>query len=303
MQTTGRWKLGLGLALVTAVCWGVLPVALKIILTGLDAYTLVWYRFAVSAAVLLLILAATGNLPKFATIGSRGWLLLGIGLAGLLANYLFYTLGLHFSTPTVTQVVIQLAPIFFLLAGLVVFKEPLSWMQRVGVALLILGLLLFFNRRLPQLMQLSVGEGLGVGLVALSALAWAIYGIVQKKLTRRLGPQQILLLIYIGAVVLLGPFSHPSAVGSASLLVVAALAFACANTLIAYGAFAEALRHWDASRIGAILATGPLITMASMQVMERFFPGLIAPEGLNGLSALGAILVVSGAALSALASR
>ena len=48
--TTGRWKLGLALALVTAVCWGLLPIALRIVLDGMDAWTITWYRFAVAIA-------------------------------------------------------------------------------------------------------------------------------------------------------------------------------------------------------------------------------------------------------------
>ena len=33
---SGRWQLGLALALTTAVCWGLLPIALKITLTGME---------------------------------------------------------------------------------------------------------------------------------------------------------------------------------------------------------------------------------------------------------------------------
>ena len=50
--TTGRWQLGLALALTTAVFWGLLPIALKVTLTGMDAWTLTWYRFT-SAAIAL----------------------------------------------------------------------------------------------------------------------------------------------------------------------------------------------------------------------------------------------------------
>ena len=35
-QASGRWKLGLLLALITAACWSTLPVALKITLEELD---------------------------------------------------------------------------------------------------------------------------------------------------------------------------------------------------------------------------------------------------------------------------
>ncbi len=48
---TGRWQLGFIMSLTTAVLWGLLPIALKVVLTGLDAYTITWCRFAVSMLV------------------------------------------------------------------------------------------------------------------------------------------------------------------------------------------------------------------------------------------------------------
>lgn len=303
MQTTGRWKLGLALALLTSFLWGVLPVTLKLTLEGIDPYTIIWYRFAVPALVLAIVLGATGALPPVRSLGRRGWLILAIGLGGLLANYVFYLLGLHHSTPTMTQTLIQLAPFFFLLGSLIAFGERFSKLQWVGAVVLVVGLVLFFNRRLPELLEPREGMGLGVVFILLAAVTWAIYGVAQKALLKRLSPQQILLTLYIGAIVLLFPLAEPAVVTHASFMALATLAFACFNTLVAYGAFAEALRHWEASRIGAILATAPLVTMMTMWVMDHVFPGFVAPEGLNAMSACGALLVVGGSSLSALASR
>ncbi len=78
------------------------------------------------------------------------------------------------------------------------------------------------------------------------------------------------------------------------------LAFCCANTVIAYGAFAEALKHWDASRVGATLTLTPLFTMATMWVLEHTSPGFVKPEQLNFTSVLGAFVVVGGSMLCAL---
>ena len=73
--TSGRWQLGLALALTTAVCWGLLPIALKITLDGMDAWTLTWYRFATAAAVLGAFLAWRRRLPLRKPLDRRGaWL-------------------------------------------------------------------------------------------------------------------------------------------------------------------------------------------------------------------------------------
>lgn len=75
----------------------------------------------------------------------------------------------------------------------------------------------------------------------------------------------------------------------------------CLNTLVAYGAFAEALAHWEASRVSATLAITPLVTFASVAVAASLWPDHVHPEQINGLAYGGAVLVVLGSALTALA--
>jgi drug/metabolite transporter (DMT)-like permease len=302
-RTTGRWKFGLVLALITAAFWGILPIGLKLLLTGMDAFTITWYRFVVAAAVLALVLAASRRIPDVSTLSRRDWFLLGMALLGLVANYVFYLLALHHVTPTVNQTVIQLSPMLLLFGGLIVFRERFSRWQWLGFIALIVGLLLFFNRRLPELADLSHGRGLGVALLLAAAVVWAIYGLVQKQLLKRMSSQQILLVLYLGAVLLLLPLSSPGDIRYLDTLEWWMLAFCCANTLIGYGAFAEALEHWEISRVSAVLALAPLVTLSGMWAVERVFPGILEPEGLNALSVFGALLVVAGSALSALGAR
>lgn len=299
-QVTGRWQLGLVLALVTAICWGVLPVALKVTLTGMDPYTITWYRFAVAVVVLGAILAATRRLPALGSLDGHGWGLLAVALLGLVGNYVLYLLALDQTSPTVTQTVIQISPICLLLGGLVFFKERFSARQWLGFAILIPGLALFFNKRLPELADFGQGLGLGVLLLVVASIVWTAYALAQKQLLKALNSQQILWVLYIGAVVLLLPASAPRTVSALDPLQGWLLAFCCANTLVAYGAFAEALEHWEVSRVSAVLSLAPLFTLATMWLVAAFAPGLLKPESLNALSIGGALLVVAGSALCAL---
>jgi len=299
-KLSGRWKLGLALALITAAFWGLLPIALSITLTALDAYTLTWFRFLTAAMGLGAILATMGRLPKLGTIGQRGAGLLTIALGGLVGNFVLYVIALGYASPTVNQVVTQLSPILLMLGGIAIFHERFSARQWVGFALLLVGLPLFFNRKLPQLLHLDSGLGRGVALLVLASCVWSVYGLAQKYLLRRLQSQQVLVLLYLGSAIVLLPAAHPAAVMRLNALQAWMLAFSCANTVIAYGAFAEALRHWEASRVGATLTLTPLFTMISMWVIEHTAPGLVKPEQLNALSVTGALVVVGGSMLCAL---
>ena len=48
-SVTGRWRLGLFLAVVAMLAWGTVPVALTLALAYLDPWTLTWFRFFVAA--------------------------------------------------------------------------------------------------------------------------------------------------------------------------------------------------------------------------------------------------------------
>jgi drug/metabolite transporter (DMT)-like permease len=78
------------------------------------------------------------------------------------------------------------------------------------------------------------------------------------------------------------------------------LLFCGLNTLLAYGAFAEALDHWEASRVSAVLALTPIVTLVSVWAVSHIVPSLIAPERLTALGVLGALLVVVGSIAIAL---
>jgi drug/metabolite transporter (DMT)-like permease len=302
-QTSGRWKLGFALALTTAVLWGVLPIALKIALKSIDPYTVTWYRFASSGLILGVVLGMTGGLPAFRKFDRRTWMLLAIAFVGLTGNYVLYIVALVHTSPTITQTVAQLGPMILLFGGLVIFKEKFSSLQWLGFAVLMTGLVLFFHDRLLELSRLSGDLGIGVLFLTLAAFIWAAYGLAQKRLLKALGPQQILLVLYIGASLALIPTAAPGSIRQASALQLSMLAFCCLNTLVAYGAFAEGLKHWEVSRFSAVLATAPLFTVAGMWIIGRFAPNLVAAERLNALSMLGTLLVVGGSVTCASARR
>jgi drug/metabolite transporter (DMT)-like permease len=300
MSHVPDWQRGLALALTTAIFWGLLPIALTVVLTGTDAFTLTALRFLTAAVILGLILARNRTLPDLATLRGPALALILIALAGLVANFILFLVGLKLTSPTITQVVIQLSPMLLLLGGVIVFGERLTARRWLGFALLIVGMMIFFNRRLPELVHPQGQLGLGVLVIALGSFVWACYGLAQKQLLRTMGSQQILLLLYAGAAIVLLPFSALADVGRFSLLQWGMLAFCCINTVIAYGALAEAMKAWDVSRVSAVITITPLFTMLSVWLFRSAWPGIIHPEQLNALSIAGAVVVVLGSALTAL---
>lgn len=301
-KTTGQWKLGLALSLVTALLWGMLPIALKLLLTEMDAFSITWFRFLAAALILGAFQARRGQLPALGTLTGKGWLLMTIAALGLAGNYLLYLVGLDYITPGAAQIVIQLAPMLLLLGGLIVFGERFDAVQWLGFGLLLSGMLLFFNRRLAEIVS-SLGDyTIGILLIIVSAIVWAAYALAQKQLLRAMASENIMLMLYLAGVLLFLPTAAPASLLELDGLGIGLLVFASLNTLFAYGAFAEALDHWEASRVSAVLAITPLLTLGFMAIIS-LFPTTIAPEPLNALSVGGALLVVIGSMTSALAGR
>ncbi len=309
-QSTGRWKLGLALSLTTAFLWGVLPIALKGVLVTIDAVTITWYRFIVSVALVALILYRRNRLPNTKWLKDRKLLLLFIlVIIGLSSNYILYLMGLNLVTPSAAQVVIQIAPLLLLIGGLVVFKEEFSRLQWAGVLMFLLGLGLFFNHRLDSILQaITTTDGdqnyaWGLLLILIAAVTWAAYALSQKQLLLNYGSQQIMFIAYIAASLLFFPSAEVFSVSALTGVQWILLLFCCLNTFIAYGSFAEALEHWEASRVGAVLAITPLITIACAYFTSHLFPGYITIESVNTTSLLGAGILVLGSLIAALAKR
>lgn len=298
---SGRWRLGLLLALSTAIMWGVLPIALTGVMVTLDPMTTTFFRLSLAAVVLTPILLVRKRLPNRAKLRSPR-LFLQLLAAGLLlsANYGLYISGLERTSPEASQVMIQLAPMLLLVAGIFLFKESFSPAQWIGFFAFGSGLALFFNHHLRDIFVSLNDYGIGLLMLCLAALCWTGYAVLQKILLREFSSEETMLAIYwLGTLVFL-PFCDFSTIGQLSGLQWGLLAFCGLNTLIAYGAFAEALVHIEASRVSATIALTPLLTVSIVQFVP--IAGITA-EPLQFLSIVGAIMVVCGSMTTAIAKK
>lgn len=298
--SSGRWVYGLFLALLTAFLWGILPIKLKQVLLVMDPVTVTWFRLIVSGSFLFLYLAATKRLPSRRVLGPKGGWLVLMAVLGLVGNYVLYLMGLNLLSPGTAQLVVQMGPILLLIASLFVFKERFSVGQGIGLLVLLLGFGLFFNQRLSELLTSLSDYTAGVLLVLAASTVWTFYALGQKQLLTVWNSLQVMMVIYLFCALLLTPWVHPLEALQLSPLQGWLLLGCCLNTLIAYGAFAEALAHWEASRVSATLAITPLVTFAAVALAAWLWPDYVQAEQINRLAYGGAVLVVLGSALVAL---
>ncbi|MGR6980669.1 DMT family transporter [Testudinibacter sp. P27/CKL/0425] len=304
MKQTIRPLSGFFFALTTAILWGTVPLALKPIVQVMSISSIVWYRFAAAAVGLLLILGFLGKLPKISLLFSPRfrWLIV-VGVLCLGGNFLLFNTSLSYLDPAVTQVIAQVSPFMMMIASAVFLKEVIGTTQKIGAGLLIIGLLLFFNERLAELFTSMTEYTIGVLLSLSAAVVWVGYGLAQKLMLRRFNSQQILLVFYAGSALLFTPTVEIGSVARLPLLELCCLAYCCLNTLVAYGAYGEAINRWDVSKVSAIITLTPLFTILFSEIAHLVAPQAFALPDLNLLSYLGALVVVTGALCSAIGHK
>lgn len=83
----------------------------------------------------------------------------------------------------------------------------------------------------------------------------------------------------------------------------ACLIFCGLNTLVGYGALAEAMARWQAAQVSALITLTPLFTLLFSDLLSLAWPDVFARPMLNLLGYLGAFVVVAGAMYSAIGHR
>ena len=254
---SGRWKLGLALIFLTAFQFGILPIILKILLRKLDPFTLSWYRYAIAVGFLGLLSFRQYDLLAPYRLRGRRLFLLIVATLGLCANFVLYTLGLDYSTPNTAQVLFQLAPMLLLVGGLLIFKESFSIRQGLGLGILILGLILFFDGKYDEILTGASTLWLGILLTAMSTALWACYGLAQKQLLRHLSGRAIMFTIYCAGTWIYLIWAQPLQALTLTLLEWGLLVACSIMLVIGYVSLAAAMNHLEASRVSVVLATPP----------------------------------------------
>ena len=296
--------IGILLALTTAICWGALPIAMKQVLTVMEPPTVVFYRFLMASLGLGSILAIRGKLPPLVLFRKPRWLgLLAIATGGLFGNFLLFSSSLQYLSPTASQVIGQLSPVGMMVASVVVLKEKMRGTQVIGATMLLCGLVMFFNTSLIEIFTRLTDYTLGVIFGVLAATVWVTYGVAQKVLLRRLASQQILFLLYTLCTLALFPLAQLDKIFQLSNWQLACLVFCGLNTLVGYGALAEAMARWQAAQVSAIITLTPLFTLLFSDLLALAWPDFFAMPLLNLVGYCGAFIVVAGAMYSAIGHR
>ena len=286
---------GIVMISITAVLWGILAIVLKYALQRFSGNTIIWFRFTFS----FIFLGAYYSIRRpqyfeiFKTPPVLG-IIAGLAVGG---NYLGFTTGVALTSPSNTQILIQIAPLLVAIVGVVYFKERLTILQKSGFAIAAAGFVLFYRNQLHNLVISSQQYALGNLWIIFGAVAWAIFAVCQKHLIRFWSPQQTNLLIYLVAAMVFSPLAVFHEFQGLTLSDWLTLIFLGANTLVAYGTLGEALKLLPANQVSAIIVLNPLITLLVAGVLSFQNLPWLSCESITLPGYAGALLLLAGVGL------
>lgn len=293
-QASANTRLGLIFVSIAVFFWGILPIALKLSGGFITPVTLTWFRFVMALVVTLLIQWRLGALRQFVGLPSLVWLKLLLAGVLLMCNYVSFVYSLGYLAPGTAQLNFQTAPFFLAFGGVLFFKERFNAFQLSCFATLGLGMLMFFHPQLDLNQASDHQVLLGIMIVQFSVMSWTSYALLQKSVSQRLSPSNVLLFIYALGIVVMAPFSDFSQFEAMTLDQWWIVLFCGANTLIAYGCFGQALHYWPTAQVSAMLSLTPVLSFSATELVVSFgwWSGVFTSANIDVLSFMGIVLIV-----------
>jgi drug/metabolite transporter (DMT)-like permease len=268
---------------------GTNPVAVKVAVAEFPPFPFVAMRFTLAGLLLLALVALLE--PGDARPGRRDiFSLAGVGLVGVGANNVAFTLGVSMTTASETALIYAAVPIWGILLGLALgLERPTPW-GILGVCLAFLGVAVVVYGGLTGSTSL-----LGNLLVVVATVCWGSYAVLSLPLLRRYSPLVVasytMLFGGLGALPLALPGSLEAGWAGASGRAWAALAY---STLLvaAFGfwAWQRGVSHVGANRV---LIYQYLITLVGVAAGV-----LLLGESLTANKVLGGAVILLGVYLA-----
>lgn len=192
-----RYLGGLYMALAASI-WGGVYVVSKIVLEKVPPLPLLWMRYLVASAALLLLLLASRYSWR---IRWRNLItVFFIALIGYVLSILSQFQGTELSSAHMGAVVTSATPAFMAVFARVLLREHVTKRKALSVTLATVGVLLVID-----VGKLSSSEARGGLILGLAALTWALMSVIVKLLPNNLSSLTVTTYAIVIATVLLTP--------------------------------------------------------------------------------------------------
>ena len=263
-----------------ALIWAGSFIAVKIGVKELSPVQIAFLRFAVASPFMLIALLLK---KKKVRMPLREFpALIVLALTGVTLLYLFQFTGIKYTTASSSAVLINTNVIFIAILSSLFLREKISLMKGGGIMLGFLGVALIMGGAPFQGISMK-----GNLMIILSAICWAVYSVVGKKLLEKYDALTITTYVFIIGTLMFIPFMEdgiPAGISLTGWAVILYLALLC--SVFAYIAWYDALADAEASKVAIFLNLIPLFAM--------LLSYLILKEKMGMSLLAGAFLIITG---------
>ncbi len=265
-----------------SLVWAGSFIAVKVGVEELSPVTIAFLRFAVASPFMLLILLVK---KKSLKIPLRELPVITVlALTGVTLLYIFQFTGIKYTTAASSAILINTNVIFIAILSSMFLKEKLSARKAGGIMMGFLGVVFVVGSG-----SFALGTSMkGNAMIILSAICWAVYSVVGKKILERYDPFTVTTYVFILGTILFIPFINKDMLSTVisfnGWIIILYLAILC--SVFAYVAWYDALAATDATKVAIFLNLIPLSAI--------ILSYLILKEEITIFLVIGASLIVYG---------
>jgi drug/metabolite transporter (DMT)-like permease len=280
------------LMVLVAVSWGGAFNAAKFALADLQPFTVAFFRFGITAAILIPLNFSMLRKTKVEKRGLLEFFLLG--LTGVFGYNAFFLTGMQFTSPVNGSLIVAASPIVTTLLAAPFLSEKITLNKLSGAALSFFGVALVVSGgTLYNLLTLQVNRG--DALLLGGMLSWSIYAIVGKKSMGRYSPMITTTYgIAFGALLLL-PAALLTDPGFGSL---SGIGWPAATAVFYLAVIASVLAFYWWNQGVDKMGAGPASVFLNLIPVTTMIVSLFFREPVVLTQVAGCILVIAGVTLA-----
>ncbi|AKP03233.1 DMT family transporter [Companilactobacillus pabuli] len=242
---------------IASIIWGAMFVVVKIIVDEVHPIQLVWLEYLI--ALVFLIGYSIMKREKWHINWPDLKLIFWIGIIGNTISLVAQEMGTGLSNAQTGSVITSTIPAFMIIFGWLILKEKLDKVKIFSVIIAILGVVMIVGLKMS-----GTNVILGVLLLVLDSIAWALMSVLVKKV-KTYSSLQITIMSTVVAVVALTPFilSDMSSLTSINFLdpkvIWSLLYIGAVSTAVAYVMWNRGLQIVSAGSSGLFYLIQPIV--------------------------------------------
>ena len=242
---------------IASIIWGAMFVVVKIIVDEVHPIQLVWLEYLI--ALVFLIGYSIMKREKWHINWPDLKLIFWIGIIGNTISLVAQEMGTGLSNAQTGSVITSTIPAFMIIFGWLILKEKLDKVKIFSVVIAILGVVMIVGLKMS-----GTNVILGVLLLVLDSIAWALMSVLVKKV-KTYSSLQITIMSTVVAVVALTPFilSDMSSLTSINFLdpkvIWSLLYIGAVSTAVAYVMWNRGLQIVSAGSSGLFYLIQPIV--------------------------------------------